>query len=128
MISTQHAVTDPDDPNRRAERLRLLSAFDFITVHSYNGVNEHKEELTADNQQMEKFWSRGRLHKHNHCSHMKQAGPIAAVGGMRGDELWGQVKRKIAQRPSAHRTFPTAGWAFLKTRIHGAGHWRQYSF
>lgn len=49
MISTQHAYMDPDDPNRRAERLRLLSSpfFDFITVHSYNGVNEHKEESDA---------------------------------------------------------------------------------
>ena len=46
MISTQHADMDPDDANRHAERLRLLGspAFDFITVHSYNGVNEHKEE------------------------------------------------------------------------------------
>ena len=49
MISTQHADMDPDDANRRAERLRLLSSplIDFITVHSYNGVNEHKEESDA---------------------------------------------------------------------------------
>ena len=49
MISTQHAHMDPDDTNKRAERLRLLSSphIDFITVHSYNGVNEHKEESDA---------------------------------------------------------------------------------
>ena len=37
MISTQHAYMDPDDPNRRAERLRLLSSpfFDFITCLLY---------------------------------------------------------------------------------------------
>ncbi len=49
MISTQHAHMDPDNPNIRAERLRLLSSphIDFFTVHSYNGRDEHKEEADA---------------------------------------------------------------------------------
>lgn len=55
MISTQHAHMDPDNANLRTERQRLMRSplIDFITVHSYNGVDEHKEE--ADAKEMQKL-------------------------------------------------------------------------